>query len=92
MSFECISRWLNNFIKVDDDICLKKYDSIDNNYMTNWQSKIRSTLASLAMIVSKTHKTNKRTVIERIQENGWLVTLFYDESIKYHTWGQGQTW
>ena len=40
---------------------------------------MRTTLTSLAMVVSRTH-TNQRTVIERIKENGSLVTLLHDES------------
>jgi hypothetical protein len=40
---------------------------------------MRSALASLALIVSKTY-ANQRAVIERIQEDGWLVTLLHDES------------
>ena len=62
MSFDCISGWLDNSMKVDDDISWKKYDLIDDNSMIDWRSKMRSTLASFAMIVNRTH-TNQRVVI-----------------------------
>ena len=64
----CInSRWLDNSMKVNVDIYGNKYNSIDENSITDRQPKMRSTLASLAMIVSRTH-TNPRTVIERIKK------------------------
>ena len=80
MSLGCISGWLDNSMKVDDDICWKKYDSIDDSFMTDWPSKMRSTLISLAMIVSRTY-TNQRTVIERITKKHWVANLCYHKTL-----------
>ena len=56
-------------MKGNDDICWNKYNSIDENSMIDRQPKMRSALAILAMIVSRTY-ANQRAVIERIQEDG----------------------
>jgi hypothetical protein len=74
-------------MKVDDDICWNKYNSIDENSITDWQPKMRSTLASLAMIVSKTY-ANQRAVIER-NPRRWMPCYAPSRGIKqHHTWGQ----
>ena len=46
---------------------LEEYDSTRGNIIANLQSKMRSTLENLLIIIGKTHITNQGVVFEIIQ-------------------------
>jgi hypothetical protein len=73
MSFGCIYGWLENSTKVDDDKLQEKHDSIDEeNWLTDRQPKMRSALASFAMIVSENTQTQELLLIDSKKVDGLL--------------------
>ena len=59
----------------------RKYDSIEKekNSLTNWQLKMKSALASLAILVSETPRI-KELLLKKSKKMDGLVTLLQDES------------
>jgi hypothetical protein len=45
---------------------LEEYSSTEGNYVVDWQSKMRSKLENLLMIVGRINTTNQRVIFEII--------------------------
>jgi hypothetical protein len=71
-----------SLVKSVDNSQIRKeeYGSTEDNFVIDWQFKMRSILENLLIIIGRMHIINQRVVFEIIQEVEWFVKLFHNKA------------